>query len=292
MDIKTPEDFRAFPVLTRDEILDHGLEMLALPRERLVKVHSGGSTGHPLDIYYRRADRRYRFAIRRRANGWLQAAWLWPSFKLWGVTGTNEIPPELSPLRRLAGLHHRYYYNHLAYRDLERLAADFLAVQPRKVYGFASLLRALAQFFLEEGRQVPHPPRVIVSAAEYLSPEDRALIEQGLGGPVYNRYASEENTVMASECLARQGLHVLADHVYLEILRHEAPARFGEPGYVVVTDLDNWTMPFIRYRNEDIASGRAGAAPAAAPCLCWRRFTDGRRTSSLTGVEWRIPGST
>ena len=54
--------------------------------------------------------------------------------------------------------------------------------------------------------------------------------------------------------MARKGLHIFAEHAYLEVIGKNGTSLIGEPGYCVVTDLDNWGMPFIRYRNEDIVS--------------------------------------
>ena len=157
-DFRDFDDLLSFPVLTRDEILHQCDEMLTLPKSGLTLVHSGGSTGHPLDIYYRGTDRRYRLALRRQVNGWLDAAWLVPSFKLWGVIDANEIPP-LRAVSRPLLRQYRYYYNHLTEADLARLAGDFRAVGPRKLYGLASILKALAQYLVEKDLGVPRPPR-------------------------------------------------------------------------------------------------------------------------------------
>jgi len=52
----------------------------------------------------------------------------------------------------------------------------------------------------------------------------------------------------------RQGLHLFIDHVFLEIIKQGTPAQPGEAGGIVVTDLDNYAMPFIRYRNDDVGA--------------------------------------
>ena len=57
-------------------------------------------------------------------------------------------------------------------------------------------------------------------------------------------------------------MHVTADNLYVEILVDGCPALPGETGEVVVTDLHNYAMPFLRYRNGDLAT----ASDRQCPC--------------------------
>ena len=50
--------------------------------------------------------------------------------------------------------------------------------------------------------------------------------------------------------------------MYFEFLGTGGPVSNGEPGSVVVTDLTNYAMPFIRYQIGDIA------VPDTQPCPC------------------------
>lgn len=262
-DIKTPEDFRRLAVVTRQDILEHTEELLACPKERLVRINSGGSTGHPLAIYTERGYLRLRRSLWRRVDGWIQANTLWPCLELGGLAVTTNAPVEVTPLRKLLQQHYRYSFQQVTEDDLRWLARVYLAVLPRKVIGFPSIIRVMAEYMKEQRIQVARAPKVIGTASETLYPEDRNLIEEVLGGPVYNRYATRETTLIAAQCLERTGLHVLTDHVYLELIENGKPVQPGKPGQVVVTDLDRRAMPFIRYQNEDIASW---ARSQACPC--------------------------
>jgi len=88
----------------------------------------------------------------------------------------------------------------------------------------------------------------------------RRSIEQVFNCPVTNRYGCEEVSLIACECERHQGLHINADSVYVEVLRADdtgaltRPARPGESGSVVVTDLTNRAMPIIRYQVGDVAA--------------------------------------
>ena len=116
---------------------------------------------------------------------------------------------------------------------------------------------------------------------------DRALLEEVFGCPVFNRYGCREVSVMASECPAHCGLHVMAEGLYLEIETPNGPAAPGEMGAILVTDLLNGAMPLIRYRIGDLAAWAEG------PCPCGRglprlRSVAGRVTDFLVGADGRL----
>ena len=64
------------------------------------------------------------------------------------------------------------------------------------------------------------------------------------------------------ECEAHDGHHVVAEGYIVEILRDGKPALPGEIGEVVITDLNNYCMPFLRYRIGDLAEAMADGSTA------------------------------
>jgi len=82
---------------------------------------------------------------------------------------------------------------------------------------------------------------------------------------VTNRYGCEEVGLIACECEQHAGLHLDIEHLYIEFLRPDgSPAASGEEGAIVLTDLLNRGMPFIRYRIEDVG------VPTERRCACGR----------------------
>jgi phenylacetate-CoA ligase len=87
---------------------------------------------------------------------------------------------------------------------------------------------------------------------------------------------------VAFECHTHEGLHVSSEHVICEILTNGEPAAPGEVGDVVLTDLDNRAMPFIRYAPGDMAAW----SPQACSCgrgLPLLQSLAGRRTDVIVG---------
>ncbi len=97
-----------------------------------------------------------------------------------------------------------------------------------------------------------------------VSPEMRRAIERAFTGRYREDYGSAEFGDMACDCPQQSGLHLFMDLFVIEIVRHGRPARDNELGKVLVTDLTNRAMPFVRYEIGDV--GRL----TSEPCPCGR----------------------
>jgi phenylacetate-CoA ligase len=85
---------------------------------------------------------------------------------------------------------------------------------------------------------------------------------------------------VACECKAHTGLHISAENNCVEILHDGHPTVPGEQGDIVVTNLNNLGMPFIRYQTGDV-----GAWHTSGACPC------GRAAPMLAPVQGRIVDS-
>jgi phenylacetate-CoA ligase len=110
---------------------------------------------------------------------------------------------------------------------------------------------------------------------------------------VFDKYGAREFSGVAYECEAHQGHHVVSEGFVVEILRDGLAARAGETGEVVITDLNNFCLPFIRYRIGDLAV----AMDPDEPCPCGRGMPrigaiEGRVQSIIRGADGRyLPGT-
>jgi len=95
---------------------------------------------------------------------------------------------------------------------------------------------------------------------------------------VFDKYGSREFSGIAYECEAHAGHHVVAENYIVEILKDGVPASPGEMGEVVITDLNNFCMPMIRYRIGDLAM----AMDPAEACAC------GRGLPRIGRIEGRV----
>jgi len=108
----------------------------------------------------------------------------------------------------------------------------------------------------------------VISLGDKMFPHYRSIIEKQFDTKVYDTYGSAEGLVIASEC-EYNNYHIITPHVHIEILdENQKEVKNGEIGEIVVTCLDNFLMPLIRYQIGDLAIRR----DEKIDCLCGRNF--------------------
>jgi len=92
----------------------------------------------------------------------------------------------------------------------------------------------------------------IENLGEALSRSQRDDIERVLGCRIADHYGCREIYSIARECRGGGRLHVASDNAYVEIFNGDQKLRCGEEGEIVLTSLNQFAMPFIRYRLGDL----------------------------------------
>lgn len=124
--------------------------------------------------------------------------------------------------------------------------------KPDVIRGYAGSLFELCRFAETKNIKI-YTPKIVVSSAETLTKEMREKIESVFGTKLYDFYGSRETASLAGEC--RCGLmHIFEFNNYIEILdENNQLAKDGQEGRIIVTNLHNYAMPFIRYEIGDMA---------------------------------------
>ena len=128
------------------------------------------------------------------------------------------------------------------------------------IRAFPNPLWILAKY-LKETSGAPIRPKGIITVGEPLLDSQRTLFEEVFGCPLFNCYVSRECGNMAGECDFHHGLHINAESLIIEFVRNGRQAGRASPGQILITDLDNYGMPFIRYRIEDLGSSMSPSCP-------------------------------
>jgi phenylacetate-CoA ligase len=118
-------------------------------------------------------------------------------------------------------------------------------------------------------------------------PATKKRIEDAWGAKVYDHLGATEAPLWAFECREQKGLHLNEAMDLVEILNPETfePVSPGETGTAVVTTLDRYAMPTIRFDLKDIVRFSPGG-----PCQCgrtWRMIEGGiiGRRDDITKVR-------
>ena len=262
-------------------------------KAHVLKITTSGSTGEPFVCYADRAQLEFRWAATLRAQEWTGYRFGDPTVRLWHQT-IGMSKSQAARERADAILSNRSFIPIFELSDskMEAMVQTIAAASPVLMDGYAEALNFLANYLKSTGT-IAVRPRALMSSAQTLPPTSRKLIEEAFGCKVFDKYGSREFSGIAYECEAHEGHHVVAEGYIVEILRDGKPALPGEIGEVVITDLNNTCMPFLRYRIGDLAE----AMDPEAACSCGRGATrigaiQGRVQSIIQGTDGRyLPGT-
>ncbi len=263
--LKELSDITKIPILTKAEIRENCDSMISdgFDKKALFRFKTGGSTGKALDIYLTEECSELRNACARRADRW--TGWE-PGEPIGAAWGNPKLPVTIKD-KVLHNILQPYIYldtMSITTDSVQKFASSWGKVQPTLLYGHAHSIFILAQYVQELGcRQIK--PTGILSTSMMLLPHERKLIEQVFSCKVTDRYGCEEVSLIGCECEKHDGMHMNIEHLVIEFIKDDGTAaKVGEAGNIIVTDLMNFAMPFIRYKVEDVG------VPMDTVCTCGR----------------------
>lgn len=271
-DLQTVDDLRAFPILDRQELVDHNREFLAeSERENHVRTAcTSGTTGSPLEIHWD-----------RQSEWWNTAAYShhrkWFGFEI-GTPYASLTGRKIVPLQQKGAPYWRRNHSanqlllssyHLSSETLPAYVEALDVFQPRMLEAYPSTAWLLARHLNELGRTLPLD--AVHLSSEPLLDFQREAIEKAFECRAFDYYGCSERSLAAGECEAHDGLHVFEPFGYTEILDdNDEPAPPGQYGRLVLTGFHNRLMPFIRYEIRDASAFIAGDCPCGRT---WRRIS-------------------
>ena len=291
-DVHSLADFARFPVVTKEIIKKHYSELRAGGAQATnIAKATGGSSGEPLRFEITRQSNELREAVMWRGYAWAGLQLGMKTAYLWGVNvGTSSRRQRLKDQA-----YHRFYNRRIfdSFGMNEENLASYVntlnAYRADAMVCYVSPLVTLANYILKSGKSM-RQPKVILTGAEPLHEFQRNAIEQAFGCAVINTYGCREFMLVAAECNRKLGLHTNIDHLVVETLDEQGAPILGAEGQVVITDLSNYGMPFIRYANGDMAtlSDRVCACGNPLPLI---EKIDGRKLDIINAPNGaRLPG--
>lgn len=157
--------------------------------------------------------------------------------------------------------------------------------------GYASALQKFANYVIAQGDTPDqYHLRFIIADSDCLTDSSRQMLKKAFNCSVYDRYANNENGILAL-CTSDTGdFEVNYPEYYMELLSLDSDEHVkpGELGRIVITDLYNKAFPFIRYDTGDVgvASRMYGNQVMSLARL------DGRSSSILLTTDGRTLGET
>ncbi len=255
-DVKSLDDLRKIPFLTKDDFRDaYPLKMCTVPRRELLEFHmSSGSTGTPVVMAYTKND----------LNQWADCMARCYTMAGLGPGDAFQIMPTFGLFNGGFGCYHGCRKAGLfcvpaSSGNTERqikLMRDF------GVKGFCSVVsyvpRIIEKLDAETAGDHDIPSlRVGIFGSETFSDEMRHKIEKRLHIECFDIYGMTETGGIGTtgqDCSCHCGLHVFEDQYITEVIDPVSGNVLpdGAYGELVFTSLTREAMPIIRYRTHDI----------------------------------------
>ncbi len=275
-DITTWEHFYQIPPLTKDEVIEHGRDIVdsRIDLESLFLSRSSGSSGRFVNVWLDSNN-----FIEQELHVIRMLSDFYPPYGPLDheiLVYTSEMP-----FTSVAGMYKTHFiHNMLPAAEIMQLIEEIDAVI---VAIYPSILRELVNRFPD--RVQKRGWKAIVTNSEQSSQRERDYFETVTGCPVFDEFSSEEVPGIAHQCQTKN-YHVTQDSCVIEIMQpgtnqHVPNNTLGE---IIGTNLVNFAMPFIRYRQGDFAS------LTDTTCTCGSNFPVisnllGRLNASFTSPE-------
>lgn len=260
-DITDLDAWKRLPMLSKDDIVARREELRSEERRwRVTTKTTGGSTGRAVTIEKDPAALSYEDAAMWRGLAWNGIRIGDKQARFWGVpirlvdrAKYVLIDRVMNRIRlsafELSDASMRAFFN-----AIERVGTDYF-------YGYTSVIVAFAEFVRKSGLRLRRAKiKLIVTTSEPLYDSQKALLQEVFGCRVIRDYGCGELGPIAYEC-EEDGFHLFANTLLVEVLDGDWPAKSGQVGELVITDLHNFRMPLIRYRIKDYGALSDGSCP-------------------------------
>jgi phenylacetate-CoA ligase len=238
---------KKFPILDKQTLKNNQKDLLTCKPEGLIKHSSSGSTGFQSTVFWSIEEQ-----SKNRATQILW--WEWAGYKFGDPLLQTGINPKRTFIKKLKDIFLNTYYIQAFSHSKEDVLKALKWAQGKKnpvLAGYASSLFVFSQYAKETGIKIPF--KAAVCWGDKLFSHYRNSINEVFQVKISETYGSAEGLMIAAQADLSY-MYIMTPNVYIEIVDdngNEVPD--GIMGHVIVTNLNAFAMPLIRYRIGDLA---------------------------------------
>jgi phenylacetate-CoA ligase len=278
--IKSIKDLSALPVLGREIIRSRLKDLINIKSKvsDLRKGSSSGTTGMPIEYYFN--------------NDGLSAG-IASGYNLWGLSGwypgqrSVHIWGNSSSIKRWNTLSSKiktFWMNQLNIpsvlfddpKNLPLITKQIMKFHPESIDGYSGSIFTLARY-LESCNLKLNSVKRVITTAENLEFHQKEVIEKILA-PTGDMYGCGELLGIASRPSNYDRYYVFEPHVIVETMYSGIEGMKD----VLVTDLDNFVMPLIRYKVGDMIDELNPPSADSRYSFSWFTRIMGRSSDIIT----------
>lgn len=136
-------------------------------------------------------------------------------------------------------------------RNIDNIVKIFRMHHIQGIYGYSTSLLELADYINKTNHTLNL--KYIICIGEGLLKQQKQIISKTFDCPVYMDYGASECPRMGFECTKNNGYHMDIYNYYFEYIKDGKHVKDNQSGEIIVTNLNNYIFPFIRYKIGDIA---------------------------------------
>lgn len=277
-DIQRAEDLAKLPILSKDILRTHSKELLSttISELKVTWTKTGGTTGEPIRVAKNRECQAWGSMCLQRGYKWGGLGVDEPRISLFGGSlGIDRI----SLVNRIGALFRRDLFLPAFELRRDTVSSYFNKIGRSKyrfLVGYASAIYRLAILAKEQNQNIAFT--AVFPTAELLLPEWKEVIRETFKCAVLPFYGCGEVNSLGFSTPDSDGYLIPEEHALIEVSQSGGATQFSGEGRFLVTDLDNYAMPIIRYANGD--AGKISPSNGHFPFRRIERL-DGRYNSLL-----------
>ncbi len=254
--INSIDDLKKIPITTKDEVKRSSELMVAQNlADRIVESFTTGGAGIPLKFY---TDIHKEFMIelnRMRGRSWLGVDF---DSRVLGFRYRKKVNPLKAGFIFRRNLKDIYINRDIISEDktILRYLHYINKFEPELIYSRPSFLHILAEYILDQNFPIHlEKLKYLVYTSEMLIPNERKIIEKAFKTKVLEEYSAFDGGFLGHSCKF-ENLHIPLDHVIMESVDIKTGKSISlnesQDGELIITNLDGYGMPLIRYKIEDV----------------------------------------
>jgi len=279
-DIQDFDDLKKLPYLTKEIIRERLPDLIAqnYPQSKLHYTTTGGTTAAPMGMYWEAGftnPKEWAFVWRQ---------WNWAGLSV----GDKRVVLRGDVIKRFKNNKRRLWEydpvdNALVLSPYD-MTEENLHIYGEKINEFGALaiqaypsnLHILVHFLKSNNLKIENI-KCFLTSSEVLYAHQRKFIEEYLGIKIFDHYGNTERSVLIMQC-EKGSYHVIPEYGIVELIGQDgrSVSKEGRIGTIISTGFNNYAMPLLRYKTEDLGV----YSEDGCPC--------GRNYPSLKRIEGRL----
>lgn len=238
---------KQFPILTKDILRRESDNLLTKSKKQCILYQTSGSSGTSTQVYVDNEEESIFRAI-------LICWWEWIGYRLGAPILQTGMTTQRGLIKSIKDFVTATTYVNAFNLDNTHVTAVLRNLKEKPIHffgGYASSLYVIAKFAEEADLKIKF--QAVISWGDKMFDHYKETIERVFNTKVYENYACNEG-IMIGQKVDLPYYYIFTPNVFVELLDEDwREVEDGKVGRVVVTKLDGYAMPLIRYYTGDLA---------------------------------------